>query len=223
MKIDEEKLYQAYYQPDCLWTEGKAIKELHKITSMPRKDIKLWSAKQALWQVHIPPPKEIHHPHYDVTKPNEQHQFDLLYMPHNLFEGNTYKYILTGIDVASRYKVARPLMTKKSNEVAFVLQGIYKKGSVLKYPKTFQCDNGSEFKNEVTKLLEKHNVEIRRATTKYKHTHTAFVEAFNKEFAKLLFKPMDAPELQALNQWMLKSFKKYQQFRSKMSNTKSSV
>ena len=47
----------------------------------------------------------------------------------------------------------------------------------------------------MTKLLEKHNVEIQRATTKYKHTHTAFVEAFNKELAKLLFKPMDAQEL----------------------------
>ena len=31
---------------------------------------------------------------------------------------------------------------------------------------------------------------------KYKRTHTAFVEAFNKEFEKLLFKPMDAQELQ---------------------------
>ena len=134
---DKEKLYQAYYEPDRLWTGGKAIKELHKITSMSKKDIKSWLAKQALWQVHIPPPKEIHHPHYDVTKPNEQHQFDLLYMPHNLFEGNTYKYILTGIDVASRYKVARPLRTKKSSEFAFVLGAIYKKGGVFKYPKTF--------------------------------------------------------------------------------------
>ena len=168
MKIDEERLYQAYYEPDRLWTGGKAIKELHKITSMSKKDIKSWLAKQALWQVHIPPPKEIHHPHYDVTKPNEQHQFDLLYMPHNLFEGNTYKYILTGIGVASRYKVTTALRTKKSSEVAFVLEAIYKKGGVFKYPKTFQCDNGSEFKNEVTKLLEKHNVDIRRATTKYK-------------------------------------------------------
>ena len=55
---------------------------------------------------------------------------------------------------------------------------------------------GQNFKNEVTKLLEKHNVDIRRTTTKYKDTHTAFVEAFNKELAKLLFKPMDAQELQ---------------------------
>ena len=64
---------------------------------------------------------------------------------------------------------------------------IYEKGGVFKYPKVFQCDNWSEFKNEVTKLLEKHNVEIRRAT---------IVEAFNKELVKLLFKPMDAQELQ---------------------------
>ena len=45
---DEEKLYQAYYEPDRLCTGGKGIKELHKITSMSKKDIKSWLAKQAL-------------------------------------------------------------------------------------------------------------------------------------------------------------------------------
>ena len=69
---DEEKLYGAYYQPDCLWIGGKAVKGLHKIRSMSRKGISSWLAKQALlWQVYIPPPKEISHPHYDVKKPNE--------------------------------------------------------------------------------------------------------------------------------------------------------
>ena len=157
---DEEKLYQEYYQSDRLLTGNKAIKELHNLTSMSKKYIKSWLAKLALWQVHIPLPKEINHPYYNVTKPNEPHQFDLLYMPHNVFEGNTYKYILTDIDVVSKYKVARPLKTKKSSEVAFLLEATYKKGSVVKYPKEFQCDNGSEFKNEVTKLLEKRNVDI---------------------------------------------------------------
>ena len=145
---DEEKLYQAYHQPDRLWTGGKAIKELHKITSMPRKDIKSWLAKQALWQVHITLPREIRHPHYDVTKSTEQHQFDLLYMPHNLFEGNMYKYILKGADVTSRYKITRPLKTKKTSEVAFVLEAIYKKSGMFKYPKTFQCDNASSLEVE---------------------------------------------------------------------------
>ena len=126
---DEERLYQAYSQPNCFWTGGKAIKELHQITSMSRKDIKSWLAKQALWKVHIPPPKKINHPHYDVTKPNEHHQFDLLYIPHNVFEGNTYKYVLPGINVSLKYKITRLLIAKKSSEVAFVLEAIYKNGA----------------------------------------------------------------------------------------------
>ena len=220
---DEEKLYQAYYEPDYLCAGGKAIKELHKTTSMSKKDIKSWLAKQALWLVHIPPPKEINHPHYHVTRPNEQHQFDLLYMPHNPFEGNTYKYILTGIDVASRYKVARLLRSKKLSEIAIVFEEIYKKGGMFKYPKAFQYDNGSEFKSEVPKLLEKHNVEIRRATMKYKHTHTASVEAFNKELAKLLFKPMDAQELQDPEKVSTIWVKNLNKTVNKMNNTVSSM
>ena len=121
---------------------------------MSREDIEPCLAKQALWQVHTPLLKEIHHPHYDVTKPDEQHQFDLVHRPHNVFEGNTYKYLSTGSDVASRCKVARLLMTKKSSKVVFALEAIYKKGGTFKYPKLFQCNNGSEFKGEMTKLLE---------------------------------------------------------------------
>ena len=206
--MTDEKLYQVYYHPDCLWAGNKAIKELHKIMSMSKKDMKLWLAKQAFWQVHIPLPKEIHHPHYDVTKSNEQHQFDLVHMPHN---------------VASRYKVYKPLTTKKSSEVAFMLGAIYKKGGVFKYPKVLQIDNGSEFKREVTKLFGKHNVDIRRATTKYKHTHTAFVEAFNKELAKLLFKPMDAQELQDPEKVSTIWVKNLNKIVNKMNNTVSSM
>ena len=46
--------------------------------------------------------KKIDHPHYDVTKPNEQHQFDLLYMPHNLFEGNMHKHMMLHQDIKSQ-------------------------------------------------------------------------------------------------------------------------
>ena len=75
-----------------------------------------------------------------------------------------------------------------------MIADIYKVGP-LKYPKIFQCDNGSEFKGEVTKMLEKNEVKIQRATTKYKHTHTAFVEVLNKILAERLFKVQDAQEL----------------------------
>ena len=102
-----------------------------------------------------------------------------------------------------------------------MLEAIYKKGGVFKYPKAFQCDNGSEFKTEVTKLLEKHNVDIRVATTKYKHNHTAFVEAFNKELAKVSFKPMDAQELQDPKKVSTIWVKNLTKTVNKMNNTKS--
>ena len=52
------------------------------------------------------------------------------------------------------------------------------------------------FKGDTTKLLEKHNVEIKRTTTKYHHRFTAFVQRFNKTLAERLFKTMDAQELE---------------------------
>ena len=44
-------------------------------------------------------------------------------------------------------------------------------------------------------MSEKHQVKIRRVTTKYKHTHTAFIEALNKILTERLFKVQDAQEL----------------------------
>ena len=201
---DEEKLYGGYYQPDRLWTGGKVIKELHKNTSMSRKDITSWLAKQALYQVHIPPPKEINHPYYDVTKPNEQHQFDLLYMPHNVFEGNTYKYILTGLDVASRYKVARPLRTKKSSKVALVLEAIYKWVGCLNIPKYFHVIMGLSLKMKWQSCL--------------KNTMLMFEERQRKIsiLILLLWKPLTKSwQNSCLNRWISKTsrtVKKYRQF-----------
>ena len=101
-------------------------------------------------------------------------------------ERNTYKYILAGVDVASRYNVARGLRTKKASDFTFVLEAILKKGGIFKYSKVFQWDNESEFKSDVTKMLEKHSFDIWRIT-KCKHTHTAFVGAYKKGLAKWLF------------------------------------
>ena len=83
------------------------------------------------------------------------HQFDLLYMPSDTLYGNKYKYILVGIDATSRYKAVKQLRTKQVRDVAEIIADIYKVGP-LTYPKIFQCDNGSKFKREMTKMLKKH-------------------------------------------------------------------
>ena len=149
-----------YYQPNHLWKGQKGVKKLAEYSKEKPKAIKQWLSRQAFWQVHLPAPKSIDRPHYQVTTPNEMHQFDMLYMPSDTLYGNKYKYILAGIDAASRYKVTRLLRTKQARYVAEMIADIYKVGP-LTYPSTFQCDNGSEFKGEVTKMLEKQEVKIR--------------------------------------------------------------
>ena len=80
--------------------------------------------------------KCVDRPHYKVTIPNEVHQSDLLYMPSDTLCGNKNKYILPGIDVTSRYKVARHMGTKQAKDVANMISDIYKVGP-LTYPKIF--------------------------------------------------------------------------------------
>ena len=139
-------------------------------------------------------PKTISYPLYQLTKPNEQDQFDLLYVLQTVFEENTYKHVLTDVDVASRYKVARSLRTTKSGKVVIVMGAIYKKSGVFKYQKVFQCDNGFKFKSDWRRFFEKADAELRTETAKYTHTHAAF----SNELAKQLHKSMGSKELQNL-------------------------
>ena len=111
-------------------------------------------------------------------------------MPSDTLYRSKYKCILSGIDVTSRYKVTGPLRTKQAKDIAEMIADIYKVGP-LTYPVVLHCNNGSEFKAEVPMMLEKHGVTIRHATTKYKLTHMAFVEALNKLLTEQLFKVED--------------------------------
>ena len=115
-------------------------------------------------------------------------------MPSDTLYGNKYKYILSGIDVSSRYKVARPLRVKQAKDIAEMIASIYKVGP-LTYPKIFQCNNGSEFKGEEIKMLNKNEVSVKHVTSQYKHSHTVFVDALNKILRDQLFKVQDAQEL----------------------------
>ena len=59
-------------------------------------------------------------PKFDVSAPNAVHQVDLLFLPHDkLPRGRrVYKYVLTVVVIASRYKEAEPQTSKDSAEVA---------------------------------------------------------------------------------------------------------
>ena len=95
-----------------------------------------------------------------------------------------YKYALTVVDVASRYKAAEPLTSKESGEVARGFIKIYK-STPLKWPKILQVDPGSEFKGVVNKEMERHGVRIRRGNVNV-HRDQGIVERFNRSLGEKL-------------------------------------
>ena len=153
-----KKLERIYYSPKGYWRGYNAIKRLSTVSKVSEEEAKNWLKKQAMWQIYLPAPKYIPRPNFDIKIPNEVHQADLLFLPPDrLPRGRkTYKYALTVVDVASRYKEAEPLTSKESAEVAKAFSTIYKR--VLKWPKLLQVDPGREFMGEVNKVMKAHNV-----------------------------------------------------------------
>jgi len=122
-----------------------------------------------------------------VTTPNSVHQADLLFLQHNkLPRGRKiYKYALTVVDIASRYKEAEPLTSKDSAEVTKAFQSIYR-CSPLTWPQMLQVDPDREFMGSVMKELESHKTYNRRGRTEI-HRDQAIVERFNRTLAERLF------------------------------------
>lgn len=127
--------------------------------------------------------------HWQVSKPNDMHQADLIFTTTD----RGYKYILSVIDMASRYKAGRPLKTKDTKTVNNALMSIYKNDKHLKIPNTLNTDAGSEFDSKVFKDWAKQN----SVTLKYNKPsyHLAFVEAMNRDLIRRLYKTQTISEL----------------------------
>ena len=199
------KLADLYYSPRGYWKGQAAIKHLAAAAKVSADVVHSWLKKQAIWQIYLPAPprKRVPRPKFDVATPNEVHQADLLYLPHDRIAKRMYKYALTVVDVASRFKEAEPLTSKTAVEVAEALSRIYKR-SPLKWPKLLQVDPGKEFMGAVSQLLAKHGVSVRRGRVDV-HRDQGIVERFNRTLAERLFGHQYAQEMlsvQRSSEWV---------------------
>ena len=60
-----DKLQDIVHQPNHLWKSQKAIKKLPELSKEKPAVIKKWLSRQAIWQMHLPPPKSVNRPHYE--------------------------------------------------------------------------------------------------------------------------------------------------------------
>ena len=189
----DAKLAKIYHSPEGYWKGVSAIKKLTDASKVSKNVVKQWLYKQAIWQIFLPAPRYVPRPKFDVATPNSVHQADLLFLPYDKLRKKTYKYALTVVDVASRYKEAEPLTSKDSNEVARAFQAIYRRGP-LTWPQMLQVDPGREFMGGVTKEMEKQKTYIRRNRAEI-HRDQAIVERFNRTLAERLFGHQYAVEM----------------------------
>ena len=117
----DKRFKQIYYSDYGYWRGKSGTQKLSRALGSIKEEVEKWLMKQPLYQIYLPPPKHIPRPNASMSlfaKPNDIHQTDILYLPHDKFKKETYKYTLNIVDVASRYKGSYQLATKNSKEVA---------------------------------------------------------------------------------------------------------
>ena len=155
----EAKLSKTHYSPQGYWHQ--------KDRRRGKTSLKKLLIKQALWQIYLYSHKHIRRPKFDVSTSNTVHQADL-FLAHETTgrcQGRkTYKYALTVVDVASRFKEAELLTSKDSTEVTRAFRKNYDHGP-LKSPQLLRIYPGREIMGVVNKEMEKHKTNIRRGCT----------------------------------------------------------
>jgi IS30 family transposase len=136
--------------------------------------------------------REIHRP---ITKPKKYRKvvsyhinniwaLDLVEMQEFKDNNNGYNYILTCIDLYSRYAWVKPLKNKTALEVKNAIESIIKE--VKAYPQKFYVDEGKEFYNKtLDNLRSKLHIDI---YSTYGNAKSSVIERFNRTFKSLMYK-----------------------------------
>lgn len=107
---------------------------------------------------------------------------DLVEMTQYFRENKGNRYLLTVIDVFSKYGWAIPIKSKKSDDVASAMLSILKQGRV---PQNLHTDNGSEFYNSKFKnIMKQYNINHYSTFSTMK---ASVVERFNRTLKNLMW------------------------------------
>jgi Integrase core domain/Chromo (CHRromatin Organisation MOdifier) domain len=151
------------------------VAPLARATRTGKRTTVEWLIAQRPYTLHKPARKRYNTRPYRTGNIDQQWQADLVEMiPYeNVNDG--YRYILTIIDLFSRYAWAEPLKDKTGNEVAAAFRHVFAHG---RKPQRLQTDDGREFDNRVVQHLL--NIENIRFFTVKSQFKAAVCERFNR-------------------------------------------
>lgn len=177
-----EQLKAIYYDPKHPAGFASAAK-LAKESGVSEKKVREWLKAQPTYTLHRMARKKYPTRSYIVHDIDEQWQADLADVSLIADQNNGYRFILTVIDIFSRYAWARPLKSKSGKEVSDAFRDIFNEGRI---PKRVQTDQGKEFENKhIAELFREHNIELFSVKSAYK---AAMVERFNRTLKTKLWR-----------------------------------
>ncbi|RWS08781.1 hypothetical protein B4U79_15201, partial [Dinothrombium tinctorium] len=162
-KDDENLLHKLYYNPKeatCFSSDYKLFNAARlQSPTITSNDVKKWLSSQICYTLHKPLRRKYIRNPIIVSAIDEQWQADLVDMQEFANFNDNYRYILTVIDLFSKYSWAIPLRNKTSKSIINAFEIIFKH----RYPQKLQTDKGKEFDNfEFKKFLIKYKVRSKR-------------------------------------------------------------
>lgn len=139
---------------------------------------------QVVNEIHYPARKNFPRRHVLVKGLNDTFQADLIELKRYSRENNNYNYILTVIDIFSKFAFARAIKSKTGNEVTNAMMSIF--NSHLRIPKNMHTDRGKEFYNKYFEALMK-KYKINHYST-FSSLKAQIVERFNRTLMTRLWK-----------------------------------
>jgi hypothetical protein len=180
---DDARLRDVYYEPAKPGSFG-SIKALSQASGVSLARTKLWLSKQMTYTLHKASRKRYVTRPYRTNKIDGQWQADLVEMIEFQHVNDGYRYLLTVIDLFSRYAWARALKSKSAQDVTLAFRSIISQNR--RKPKKLQTDNGREFENAAFQLMLTHNnIRFFTISSAYK---AAVVERFNRTLKGKMWK-----------------------------------
>lgn len=162
----------------------KLYKEAKKKYPNIQKDKVIdWLRTQDAYNLHRPVRKTFPRNRVYVSYKDQQFEIDLVDIGFGK-QNNGFRYLLTCIDVLSKYAWVVPIKSKTAQEVTEAFESILKQGRVCT---TLHSDEGREFYNKTFKaLLKKYN--IIHFSSGNKEIKCAVVERFNRTLRTKLYR-----------------------------------
>ena len=173
-----------YYEASEPGSYG-GVRPLARYSGMPVKSIRGWLETQDPYTLHKPVTKRFPRRKTFAKGINDLFQADLADMRNLTSSNNGYSYILTCIDVFSRYAFAVPVKDKRGSTVANAFEKIFAE----RVPNMMQTDRGMEFLNvQVQNVFRKYG--IHHYFSFNDDIKAALVERFNRTIKSRLFRYM---------------------------------